>query len=281
VVRLWRTHLVVFVLFATMVLGADRLLLPGVAMDGGWGLLAAQPWLALPGAAAMLYQPEFMGILPVFVWCMLLLPGFLWLVERVGDRALIAPYGLYAATQVFGLSPPGIGDTAIAFDPFAWQALFLTGAWLGRRALLGQALPRPRWLAVAAAALLGLGVFAKFGMLPDPLTAKATLAPLRFAHALALAWLVAVLVPREAGWMRHAVPQALAAIGRHSLPVFCLGLFLSWGIVAAFRLFPAQHLALDLLLVPAGAMLLWAYARRLEAGRAPRAAYSVATARSQ
>ena len=56
------------------------------------------------------------------------------------------------------------------------------------------------------------------------------LAPARLLHALSLAYLVAVLVPREAGWMHGRLGEWLAMIGRHSLPVFCFGLYLAWGV---------------------------------------------------
>jgi hypothetical protein len=284
--KLWVTHMVTFCAFAAMVFGAELAGLHGVVLQGGWCWLAEQPWFALPAAAATLYQPEFMGILPIFLWCMLLLPPFLWLVERFGDRALLLPFGLYVATQAFGIVPMGLGGTYIAFDPFAWQLLFLLGAWVGRRALLGASpLPRPPLLVGAAVGVLIVGLLVKLGQhgvvpaAPEwitALTAKDTLGPLRLAHALALAWLVAICVPREAPWMQGGIGQALAVVGRHSLHVFCVGLFLSWGIAQAFRAFPQQAMGLDLLLVPAGALLLVAYARLRESG-----SYRLATARSQ
>ncbi len=291
--RLYFTHLLVFFAFAVMVFSADVFTpLNGVVMAGGWEWLAQAPWFAVPAAATLLYQPDFMGILPIFVWCMLALPGFVWLLDRFGDKALAAPWGLYAATQVFGLMPPGLGGTFIAFDPFAWQVLFLTGAWLGRRVLLGAApLPRPWWLVGLAIGVVATGFWVKLGMhgfipaAPEWLvaqTAKDTLAPLRLAHALSLAWLVSLVVPREARWMHQAVPRALASIGRQSLQVFSLGLFLSWIAAGLFRVLPAQHLLLDLALIPAGVLVLLAFARWREGQRAPALPrYSVATARSQ
>jgi hypothetical protein len=70
---------------------------------------------------------------------------------------------------------------------------------------------------------------------------------------------VAALVPREAGWMRRALPRWLAAIGRHSLHVFCLGLFLSWGSSVVFRLVP-YSLPLDALLIGGGCAALGLFA---------------------
>jgi len=291
--RLWFTHLIVFFAFAAMVFGGELFTpLSGVVMSNGWCWLSREPWFAIPGAALGLYQPEFMGVLPIFIWCMLVLPGFVWLLERFGAKALVLPWGVYAATQAFGLMPPGLGGRWIAFDPFAWQVLFMTGAWLGWRALHGAApLPRPSWLVSMAVAVVLVGLWVKLGQhgfVPASqdwvlaLTAKDTLAPLRLAHALALAWLVSMAIPREAPWMHTAFPQAMAAIGRNSLQVFCFGLFLSWIAAGMFQLFPEQRIALDLTLIPAGILLLIAFARWREGAR-PRAVagYKVATARSQ
>ncbi|MGG5885788.1 OpgC family protein [Falsiroseomonas sp. HC035] len=278
--RLYLTHLVVFVLFAAMVFWVQmRVPLPELVQETGWAWLAQDPLRAVPATLALLYQPTFMDILPLFVFCMLLLAPFLWLLDRFGDRALLAPIGLYAATQIFGLAPPGLGGTHITFDPFAWQLLFLLGAWVGRRALLGgPPLPRHPALFGLAAAVLAVGLWVKAGhhgwiaaptALMETLADKGTLGPLRLAHALVLAWLVAVLVPRDAPWMHGLVPRVLATIGQHSLHVFCLGLFLSWGVSLAFEMFPARAWWLELVLIPAGILALAAFAFWLDWRRVP------------
>jgi hypothetical protein len=291
--RLYVTHLVVFALFAVMTLWAQRSVpMPGLVDATGWTWLVTEPWLAIPGAMVLLYQPPFMDVLPIFLFCMALLPPFLWLLERVGTRALLLPFALYLATQLFNLRPPALGGTHITFDPFAWQALFLLGVWAGRRALIGEPpLPRHPALFVAAGMILALGLWIRLGhhgWVPgasefvEMLAEKGRLGPLRFLHAVALAWLVATLVPREAAWMHGALPRLLALIGRHSLQVFCLGLFLSWWLATAFDELPDQAWWIDLVGIPAGILLLGLFARWREGqrGRAP-GRYKVATARSQ
>jgi hypothetical protein len=58
--------------------------------------------------------------------------------------------------------------------------------------------------------------------------------------------------------MHTIVPRWLPAAGRHSLHVFCLGLFLSWTVTAVFRFWPRQMLLLDPPLILTGcAILLW------------------------
>ena len=275
--RLYRTHLVVFVLFFAMLLlaGASGKF-PAEAERLGWGFLIHDPLHAIPAALTLLYQPAFMGILPVFIWCMLMLPAFAALEARFGDWALAAPIALYAVAWSFDLFPPSLApQTGIAFNPFTWQILYLLGAWLGRRALYqGYALPRLPWGYAIALPILLLGVYLRlswYDFLPWPapvgeiatVVGKEALAPLRVLHALALAWIVSMWVPRDADWMHRQLFRWLAAIGRHSLQVFCLGLFLSWGCAAVFRLYPNAWW-LDPLLILAGAAILTGFARSLD-----------------
>ena len=272
--RLYRTHLLVFVLFGLMIAIACLTLLPGESDRLGWTRVLATPLKVLPAILLLLHQPAFMGILPSFIWGMLLLPGFAWLWSRVGDSAILAPLALYALVQVTSAGVPGV-----EFDPLAWQVLFLGGAWLGRRALLhGRALALPvRWdrVVTTGALLLLTGALltrlALYGALPWPapfaepvwLSAKAHLPVMALLHALALAWLVARFVPHNAGWMHQRAASWLAVIGRHSLEVFCLGLFLSWGATRLLTLAPGSWL-LDLGLTLTGGAILWAWAAWLD-----------------
>ncbi len=274
--KLYRTQMLLFFGFATMVLLAAVLLRDGAElMRGGWCLLVDYPWVALPAAFALLYQPEHMGILPGFIFGMLLLGPFLWLVERIGNWALLPSVLVYAAVQLGWVATPGFGEGGIGFDPLAWHLLYVLGGLLGRRALLGQPLPRGAWPWAAVLAVLALGFAARLvehGFIPGPALAfqigqhKEILAPARLLHALALAYAVALLVPREAGWMHGRVGAWLAMVGRHSLPVFCLGLYLAWGLNTTTRLLPAQGWWLHLLLVPAGVVVLGLRARLADGG---------------
>ncbi len=279
--RLYRTHLITFALFGAMMALAS-LPFPGEADRMGWGFMLRDPLAAVPAALTTLYQPEYMGILPIFIWCMLVLPAFAALEARIGDRALLVPALLYAAAWAFGLSPPSLGpDTGIGFNLFAWQLVYMLGAWLGRRSLLyGRALPASSVVTGLAVLVLVTGLFLRlswYGFLPwaapiaetGLIVGKESLALPRLVHALALAWVIAALVPRDSPWMHGVLGEAMSAIGRFSLQVFCLGLFLSWGASAAFRLWPG-HWWLDPLLIVAGAVLLGAFARRLDGRRAGR-----------
>jgi hypothetical protein len=229
-----------------------------------------------------------MDILPTFVWCMLLLPGFVALLGWCGDVAILVPAAIYAAVWMFGLQPPTFGlDVGTGFNPFAWQVLFMLGAWLGRRALLARrGLPPSRVATALAIAVLIVGLALRLdwrGVLPwgAPAATTAWLFDRRdvalpcLLHAFALAWLVSRVVPREAAWMHRAPFQLLAAAGRHSLEVFCFGLFLSWCAATALRL-SGRPWWLEVPVVAAGCAALLVQAAWLEQSRASAPSVSVA-----
>jgi hypothetical protein len=256
--RLYLRHLVVFALMGALVLGGAAVLgWPQAVPMLGWGWLMEAPLTAALAVPTMLFQPVFMGVLPLFVVCIAVLPAFLRAVDRAGAAALAVPVGLYAAVWLAGLGVPSLAPhTGIGFNPFGWQVLFFLGAWLGRRALLeGRALALPFWLVAAAALVVLLGLLMRLGWLglfPMPIeesaawVGKEDLALPRVLHALALVVLAAAWIPREAAWMRTAIGDALATIGRSSLQAFCLGLFVATVLavaLAALRAGPAADLA--------------------------------------
>ena len=269
---LYRTELVLFTMFGAMVVLADRSgLRPGEIERLGWDVMLRDPVHAIPAALAMLYLPSFMDILPLFVWGMLLLPGFAALERALGPFALLAPFALYAGVQFAGLQPPFLdGHAGTGFNPFAWQMLFLLGAFLGRRVLLtGRKLPVMPWLTEAAVMIIVAGVALRLGwygvlpwaipVSPDlPVFDRRGLGLAVVVHALALAWLVSHCVPRHAAWMGCKPLRWLAAAGRQSLQVFCLGLFLSWATDTAIQMWPAWWL--EPLVIAAGVAALLYFA---------------------
>lgn len=84
---------------------------------------------------------------------------------------------------------------------------------------------------------------------------KQHLAPARVVHALSLAYaVVAVWRVREVA-LRGPLMRALAATGRQSLHVFCVGLFLSYGLAVLFRLHGWQWWLEGLVLLGGAALL--------------------------
>ena len=129
------------------------------------------------------------------------------------------------------------------FNPFAWQLLFVFGAWcaLGGAQRLAGVLRSRIALGVAIAYLVfafaitltwhfeSLDRFVP-GLLKDwmyPID-KTNLDVLRFAHFLALAAVTVRFIPRHWSGLKSPILQPAIRCGQHSLEIFCLGVFLAF-----------------------------------------------------
>ncbi len=263
IAKMWRTHMIVFLAFGMMVATACTLL-----GEAGWDFATAHPWYALLGGALTLYQPPpFMGILALFIYAMLALPVFSWASDRFGAWALLLPAAMWTTGQFVPPDVPALGGTTIAFHPLPWIALFMLGAFFGRRVLVtGRAIGRHNFLLVGAAAMVALGIAMRVtGWMPDALVGKEQLGPLRLLNALSWTYLVVTLLPRRAPWVRTWPAQALAAIGRNSLPAFSLGLFCSYLTVLVFNHSTLPQLLTEPVMLGASAIAMWAIARHGQA----------------
>ncbi|HEY0946743.1 MAG TPA: OpgC domain-containing protein, partial [Opitutaceae bacterium] len=132
---------------------------PGNAPD----LLLISPVAGLLAGPFLMYQPPLLDILPLYTGFMLLLPALLAAYAR-GHRATVvgASFGLWALTNALisvDLSQPGLFFTG-AFNPFAWQLLFVVGSALGDAWARGETAVRAdRPGLVAAALAISIGCF--------------------------------------------------------------------------------------------------------------------------
>ena len=130
-----------------------------------------------------------------------------------------------------------------AFNPLAWQLLFVFGAWcaLGGAARMSRILSSPLTLGICIVYLIAAFFVTltwyvpQFGhLMPRRIEQwmypidKPNLDVLRFAHFLALAALTVRFIPRDwpvlqSPWLRPAI-----LCGQHSLEIFCLGVFLAF-----------------------------------------------------
>jgi hypothetical protein len=200
-----------------------------------------QPEIILAEVLRLRFLLANVNILPLYILLMLVFPLTLWLTLRVPVVAAVLSVALWATAYFGGLNLKlyPIGQDWF-FNPFAWQLLFFIGAWcaVGGATWLRSFYCSNVVLAVCVLFLafaLWLTMTLHFpGLarrLPEwlwifPLD-KSDLSPLRLAHFLAQAILVVRFVPRDASFLRTAAAAPLIMCGRHSLEVFCLGVFLS------------------------------------------------------
>ena len=202
-----------------------------------------QPDVTIFQALMFKFKPVNMDVLPLYIVLLLLFPPMLWLLLRQPALALAGSALVYVLAWKFDWNLPAYPNGFWFFNPFAWQLLFVFGAWcaLGGAQRLAGLLRSRIVLGIAVAYLLfafaitltwyiePLGRFVPV-WLSDwmyPID-KTNLDVLRFAHFLALAAVTVRFVPRE--WPALKSPFLAPAIrcGQHSLEIFCLGVFLAF-----------------------------------------------------
>ncbi len=242
---LYVAHIFLFVVFTAQVgfsaAALDRAaFLDELALDP----FSQEPYRALLEALLLRYQPAFLDVLPLYIVILTLFAATMPLMRHL-PLMLGASAILYVATRALDLELPSWTGDSWFFNPFAWQILFVIGIWLGRSdpATLARRFPFNRWLAgllflAMIANAFAINLFwrgALFGIeAPEWLydfyagVDKAGLHPARLANMLLLVWLAAHLVPMGAAWLNGRIAGLFALMGQQGLPVFCLGIFLSF-----------------------------------------------------
>jgi hypothetical protein len=202
-----------------------------------------QPDVTIVQALILRFRPVNMDVLPLYIVLMLFLPLILWLMRWKADLTLALSVLLYAITWQFDLHLTGYPNGVWAFNPFAWQLLFVFGAWcaLGGARRMTSILNSPITLWISFAYLVAAFFVTLTWYVPQlshllpkrleqwmyPID-KTDLDVLRFAHFLALAALTVYFLPRTWPGLKSRWLKPLIVCGQHSLEIFCLGVFLAF-----------------------------------------------------
>ena len=239
-------------------------------------------------ALLLKFKPVNMDILPLYILLLAWFPPMLWLLLRTPSIALISSAVLYVLMWFFEWNLPAWPSGTWVFNPFAWQLLFVFGAWCA----LGGARNLARW--INSPVVIGLAitylVFAfciavtwyfprlaiyvpKFvGDAIYPID-KTNLDVLRILHFLSLAVITVAVVPSDWPALKSRIFWPAIVCGQHSLETFCLGVFLSFAGHFMFtevsnRLF--MHIAVSVagiaIMVAIAAMLSWYKQAERQAG---------------
>lgn len=233
-----------------------------------------QPDITIVQALLLRFRPVNMDVLPLYIVLMLALPLILWSMKWRPDVTLALSALLYAATWEFDLYLSAYPNGFWAFNPFAWQLLFVFGAWcaLGGARRMSRILASPVTMWIAIAYLVAAFYVTLTWYLPQlshfmpkrleqwmyPID-KTDLDVLRFAHFLALAALTVRFLPREWPGLNSPWLRPLIVCGQHSLEIFCLGVFLAFAghfILAEVSGGPGMHALISL----SGILIMWAMA---------------------
>src|SRR5260370_6571455 len=80
-------------------------------------------------ALLLKFKPVNLDVLPIYILFLLAFPAVLWLLRRNLALPLAASAVLYALTWMFQWNLPAYPAGEWFFNPFAWQLLFVFGAW--------------------------------------------------------------------------------------------------------------------------------------------------------
>jgi len=201
-----------------------------------------KPDVVLVEALMLRFLPANVDVLPLYIALMTFFPPVLWLMLRKPDLTLLLSIVFYFVAKTFDwnlvLYPY---DHSWFFNPFAWQLLFVIGAWcaLGGAQRTSPVLNSPPVIALCVVFLLLAAPLQLSWLFPSlsgrmpswlmilPLD-KTGLSGWRLAHFLALATLVIHYVPFDAKFLRSNWARPLILCGQNSLEIFCLGVFLSF-----------------------------------------------------
>ncbi|MGQ3674378.1 OpgC family protein [Xanthobacter sp. TB0139] len=251
-------------------------------------LLLNTPLEGLVGIVLLTFQPAYLNILPLYVGVLLMAPALIALMRRSIALGLGVSFAFYVVAQLAGLAlPVWPNNGRWFFNPFTWQFLFACGLAIGAAIDSGRMLVANRLLDILAPlyllACLGW-VWAGFPyaleLWPLPTFAlgfdKTNLDLPRLLHILALVYCVSRL-PLENLFRQSRMARPLIVMGRHSLPVFCVGTILSLGAQAMRPVFEGA-LSFDLFIIGAGFFIQWLVAWTLEWQRGHALAPQIAAA---
>src|SRR5215218_745052 len=187
--------------------------------------LLKQPDVTIIQALLLRFRPVNMDVLPLYIVLMLFLPVILWLMKWRTDVTLALSAALYALTWHFDWYLSAYPNGTWFFNPFAWQLLFVFGAWcaLGGAERMSRILSSRitiwicfAYLAAAFFVTLTWHIPQLSFLLPKrleqwmyPIT-KTDMDVPRFAHFLALAAVTVRLLPKDwpglkSPWLRPVI----------------------------------------------------------------------------
>jgi hypothetical protein len=203
------------------------------------------PDVLIGQALTLRYKPVNLDVLPLYISLIAASPLILWCLMRRPNLTLAGAAILYVLARWFDWNlasyPPG---TTWYFNPFAWQLMFVFGAWCGvggaaklkfiiqSRVALALAIA---WIVFAFLIVMTWHVAFLESLVPKwmikaiyPID-KSDLDMLRFTHFLAVALVVTRYLPRHWAPLTSKWLRPLILCGQHSLPIFCFSVFLSFG----------------------------------------------------
>ena len=250
--RLWKravemyvAHIMLFLIFTAQIARtARRFDNPMYENEFNVFNFLQHPDILIGQALTLRYKPVNLDVLPLYIVLVAAAPFMVWCLVRRPNLTLLASVVLFLLSRWFDWNiasyPPG---TTWYFNPFCWQLLFVFAAWCGSGQIariaplvwsrLGMAIAGA-WLVFAFLIVMSWHIAFIEALIPKWLIKliypidKTDLDMLRLTHFFALATIVSYYVTRKWRPLTSRWLQPAILCGRHSLPIFCLGVFLSF-----------------------------------------------------
>jgi hypothetical protein len=242
--RVWQlyvTHIFLFLVFIAQIARAARHSdNPMYGNEYNIFLFLEHPDVMIGQVLLLKFKPVDLDVLPLYIVLVLMLPIILFGMSRRPNLALLGSAIFYVLTRHYDWNLPSFPTGHWYFNPFAWQFLFVIGVWcgFGQHGQIGSLLKSRGVLVLAIAWMIFAFCIAMTWQFPVktpdwlariiyPLD-KRHLDMFRLLHFLAVAVVFVRLVPRDWRYMSSPYVRPLILMGQNSLPVFCLGVFLSF-----------------------------------------------------
>jgi hypothetical protein len=242
--HLYVAHIFLFLFFVAQIARAARRFdNPMYGNEYNIFLFLEHPDVMIGQTLMLKFKPVDLDVLPLYIVLVLALPAILLGLVKFPRWTLLGSAVLYTLARYFDWNLPSFPGGNWYFNPFAWQLLFVFGTWCGlngaaeiatfvrSRAVLILALA---WIAFSFLIVMTWHIPALGAMIPQwmihviyPID-KSDLDMFRLIHFLALAVVFVRYVPRDWPALRSNLLRPLVLVGQHSLPIFCLGVFLSF-----------------------------------------------------
>ena len=156
------------------------------------------PDVTIIQALLLKFKPVNMDVLPLYIVLLLWFSPILWLLLRSPSLGLLVSAAIYTVSWMFGWNFPAWPKGDWVFNPFAWQLLFVFGAWCA----LGGAQRIARWV-------------------NSPVTVALAGVYLLFAFSIAMTWYIPTLGRLRAEVRRRGdLPDRQDQPGRAAHPAF-------------------------------------------------------------
>jgi hypothetical protein len=237
--------------------------------------------VALVHLMKLQYMPNLTDILPLYIVLVGAFP-LIWLAVKASPAVTLAvsfAVWLWANVTGQGFSNYPEGYTWF-LNPLAWQFMFVSGAVAARNRDAISGIIRSKLLlavslAVVLTSLIATAPWVHFAPLAEvrivptrylSIDDKTNLSIVRIIHFFAIAILALRLLPPESRFWRSTTSAVVSIIGRHALPVYCVGAIAAL-IADIFIAVSGANLAGILAIDCVGLLLLLGLAFALERGQ--------------